>query len=273
MIPTELVVHVPVPGECNAALERAMELARHLKARLSGIHTVALPSAAFAVPEAITLQVQEAEQARKAAMAQSGWWQQLLEANGLHGEWRVGEGDVAQILCLATASADLLVMQRPQIREDAPIGFGSISRTVFAAGKPVLVLPAAGAERLGQRILVAWNGSLESTRALHGAAPLLALAETVHVLDGSRDQGQEGLAWLPPLDPAAWCTQRGINATLEHFQPEGTPAEAILARAQQLQCDLVVLGAWGHSRLTEMVLGGVTRALFRDCSLPLLVAH
>lgn len=269
----ELVVHVAIPGECNAAIERAVELAKRLKARLSGVHAVSLPSATFAVPEAITLQVQEAEQARQAAIAQAGWWNQLLKVNGLTGDWRVGEGDVAQVLCLAVASADLLVVQRPETREDAPIGFGSTSRTVFAAGKPVLILPAAGADRVGQRMLVAWNGSLESTRALYGATPLLSQAEFVHVLDGSSDQSSEGLAWLPPLDPAAWCAQRNIKATFERFQPEGAPADAIVARARQLECDLIVLGAWGHSRLTEMVLGGVTRALFRDSPLPLLVAH
>ena len=269
----EFIVHVPHPGTRHAALDLALDLAVRLQARLSGVFAAALPSAAFAVPEAITLQVQEAEQARKAASAKTDWWRQLLQQHGLHGDWRVGEGDLAQVLCLAVASADLLIVQRPETREDAPIGFGSTSRTVFAAVKPVLIVPAAGAASTGRRVLIAWNGSLESARALHGAAPLLARAEAVHVLDGSREQGPEGLAWLPPLDLAPWFARRGIAASIERFQPEGTPAPAILARAQALQCDLIVLGAWGSSRLTEMVLGGVTRALFRECPLPLLVAH
>ena len=269
----EFIVHVPHPGTRHAALDLALDLAARLQARLSGVFAAALPSAAFAVPEAITLQVQEAEQARKHAAAKTAWWQELLCQRDLHGDWRVGEGDLAQVLCLAVASADLLIVQRPQTREDAPIGFGSTSRAVFAAAKPVLIVPAAGADRIGQRVLIAWNGSLESARALHGAASLLAHADAVHVLDGSREQGPEGLAWLPPLDLPAWFAQRGINAAIERLAALGAPAPAILARAQALQCDLIVLGAWGTSRLTEMVLGGVTRALFRECPLPLLVAH
>ncbi len=273
MIDLQLAVHVPQPGARHAVLDLSLQLATRLGARLDGVYAAALPGATFAVPEAVTLQVQETERARRAAEAQAGWWAGLLRDSGLRGSWRVGEGDLAEVLSMAAASTDLLLLQRPEVREDAPIGFGSTSRTVFAAGRPVLVVPAVGAGSTGHRVLVAWNGSIEATRALHGAAPLLAQADAVHVLDGSRERGPEGMAWLPPVPLPTWFEQRGIHASIERFESHGAPAPAILARAQALNSDLIVMGAWGHSRLAEMVLGGVTRALFRDCPLPLLVAH
>ena len=269
----QLLVHVPQPGTVHAGLDLALKLAQRLHAGLDGIWVAPLPSAAFAVPEAITLQVAESEAARRGAEAQAPWWADLLRTHGLDGAWRVGEGDLAEVLSLAAASADRVILQRPEVREDAPIGFGNTSRTVFAAARPVLIVPAAGCADAGRRVLVAWNGSIESTRALQGAVPLLGVAERVHVLDGSREEGPEGMAWLPPVPLPAWFRQRGIGASIERFAPPQPAAAAILARAQALGCDLIVMGAWGHSRLAEMVLGGVTRALFRDCPLPLLVAH
>ena len=273
MTTLQLAVHVPQPGVRHAALDLALRLADRLAANLDGIYVALLPAVTFAVPEAVTLQVQEAEKARKDAEAHAGWWSGLLQAKGLRGNWRVGEGDLAEVLCLAAASVDMMLVQRPELREDVPIGFGNTSRTVFGAARPILVVPSTGAADAGRRVLVAWNGSIESARALHGSMPLLAKADAVHVLDGSAEQVPEGSAWLPPIPLPAWFAHRGIHASIERFEPAGTPAEAILERAQQLNCDLVVMGAWGHSRLAEMVLGGTTRALIRDCPLPLLVAH
>ena len=273
MLGMRMAVQVATPGQRDAALDLAVRLAQRLQAQLDGVHAVMLPTASFAVPEAVSLQVQESEAARVAAQAQQPWWEQVLQQAGLRGDWRVGEGDAAEVMGLAAAASDLLVLQRPRLREDVPIGYGNTSRTVFGAQRPVLVLPAAGAADCGRRVLLAWNGSIEAVRALHGALPLLAQAEAVHVLDGSEARGPEGLAWLPTLAPSRVLELNGIAASSERFAPQGAPAAAILARAQALQCDLIVMGAWGHSRLAEMILGGVTRALFRECPLPLLVAH
>ena len=270
----DLAVHVRHPGQLTPGVRLALQLAVRLQAHLEGLHVAPLPAAAFSVPEAVTLQVMESEQRRRDAEAQAPWWRAELDARGLAGSWRVGEGDLAQVLCYGAAAADLLVMERPAEAEDAPLGFGATSRTVFAAGIPVLVVPAQTAvTETGRNVLVAWNGSREAQRALRGALPLLAQAEHITILDGSRKQHPEGLAWLPPLMLPAWCERHGLVAHFEAFQPQGAVGTVLLEAAARLGADLIVLGAWGHSRIAEMVLGGTTRALFRDGTLPMLVAH
>ncbi|MDE2246005.1 MAG: universal stress protein [Xanthomonadaceae bacterium] len=270
----DLAVHVRHPGQSTPGVRLALQLAARLQAHIEGLHVVPLPAAAFSVPEAVTLQVMESEQRRRDAEAQAPWWRAELDARGLAGNWRVGEGDLAQVLCLGAAAADLLVMERPAEAEDAPLGFGATSRTVFAAGIPVLVVPAQTAvAETGRNVLVAWNGSREAQRALRGALPLLAQAAHITLLDGSREQHPEGLAWLPPLALPDWCERHRLHVRIEPFQPQGATGPALLEAAARLGADLIVLGAWGHSRITEMVLGGTTRALFRDSTLPMLVAH
>jgi len=270
----EFSVHVQHPGEENPTLRLACKLAQRLQAHLDGIHAAVLPTAAFAVPEAVTVQVMEAERSRHIAEGKAEWWQKTLDAYHLQGNWRVGEGDISQVLCLAAASSHLLIMERSIDTEDALPGFGTTSQTVFAANHPVLVIPSDTAlAETGRRVLVAWNGSLEATRALAGSIPILAKAEHVWILDGQTNSGPDGLAWLPPLDLAGWCSRHGIPAELRHFEPVKSTAVELLQFSDNVHADLIVLGAWGHSRLAEMVLGGVTRSLLREAQLPMLMAH
>ncbi len=270
----EFSVHVRHPGEENPTIRLACKLAQRLQAHLDGIHAAPLPTAAFAVPEAVTVQVMEAERARHAAEGKAEWWQKNLENYGLQGNWRVGEGDIGQVLCLAAASSHLVIMERSTDTEDALLGFGATSRTVFAANRPILIIPTATPlTETGRRVLVAWNGSLEATRALTGAIPILAKAEQVWILDGHTNTGPDGLAWLPPLDLADWCSRHGILAELLRFEPIKSTATELLQLSDNMRADLIVLGAWGHSRLAEMVLGGVTRSLLRKAQLPMLMAH
>ncbi len=270
----EFSVHVRHPGKENPTIRLACKLAQRLQAHLDGIHAAPLPTAAFAVPEAVTVQVMEAERSRHAAEGKAEWWQKTLEAYDLQGNWRVGEGDIGQVLCLAAASSHMVIMERSTDTEDALLGFGATSRTVFAANQPVLVIPSDSTlPETGCRVLVAWNGSLEATRALAGSLPILAKAEQVWILDGHANTGPDGLTWLPSLDLADWCSRHAIAAELQHFEPLKSAATELLQCAADRRADLIVLGAWGHSRWAEMVLGGVTRSLLREAQLPMLMAH
>ncbi len=270
----EFSVHVRHPGEENPTIRLACKLAQRLHAHLDGIHAAPLPTAAFAVPEAVTAQVMEAERSRHAAEDKAEWWQKTLESYGLRGNWRVGEGDIGQVLCLAAASSQLVIMERSANPEDGALGFGATSRTIFAANRPVLVVPTDTAlPETGRRVLVAWDGSLEATRALTEAVPILAKAEQVCILDGHADTGPDGLTWLPSLDLTDWCSRHAIFAELLHFVPVKSTAVELLQFAVDMRADLIVLGAWGHSRLAEMILGGVTRSLLREARLPMLMAH
>ena len=119
----------------------------------------------------------------------------------------------------------------------------------------------------------AWNRSRESALAIRGALPLLARAESVQVFEGEPTENPLGLRCLPSLDLRAGFARRGIEATFTPFGARAEIGAALLNAAHTMDADLIVMGAWGHSRITELVLGGTTRHLFQYSDLPLLVAH
>jgi nucleotide-binding universal stress UspA family protein len=124
------------------------------------------------------------------------------------------------------------------------------------------------------RILIGWNASREAALAIRGALPLLRKAETVVVLEGEPVENPFGLRHLPRLDLRAWLRRHGVEADFREFRPPGKErATALLDAAHAASADMIVMGAWGHSRITELVLGGTTRHLFQSSDLPLLVAH
>lgn len=272
--PFDILVHLrrtDVPGSSGAV---GLALAQRLGAWAVGLHVVPMAPVAFASPEAVALYVNEADVAYRAALRCAPFWQAQLDAHGVRGEWQVGQGEVVESLCHASRWNDLVVVERPQLNPDAPIGWGTVSRTVFGACAPVVVVPdSAKADSVGRRIAIGWNRSREAALAIRGALPLLARADSVQVFEGEPGENPLGLRHLPSLDLRAWLARRGIAATHTAFDARSEHGAALLDAAHAMDADLIVMGAWGHSRIAELVLGGVTRHLFQHGDLPLLVAH
>ncbi|HEX6015975.1 MAG TPA: universal stress protein, partial [Geminicoccaceae bacterium] len=161
---------------------------------------------------------------------------------------------------------DLTILAQPEAGGlvDAALEPKPIHHVVLSAGGPVLMLPRAEAgqrqlQRLGHRALVAWNGSREAARALKDALPFLAAAgEQVAVR----------------LDAAAALLKRhGAPVTAKQIPPGAGDAGATLLGAADAEgADLLVMGAYGHSRLRELVLGGATREVLRDARVPVLLS-
>jgi len=265
----ETDLHTPGP-------RAAVALAARLGARLDGLYVADLPAAAFSLPEAVPVQLEETRRRCVEAEEHGAEWQRLLASRGLTGQWRVAQGDTVQTVCQAAAGYDYLVMERSQQRSDAPVGFGTVSRCVFGSDRPVLVVPdiAQVGDTLGARALVGWNGSRESALALAAAAPLLQKADEVLLLDGS-EMYADSIAVLPPPGLADWLERHGIRARIQTLDAGPTHAAGtlILDAAHAFRADLLVMGAWSRSRLAQMVLGGTTRHLFMHGDLPMLVAH
>ena len=160
--------------------------------------------------------------------------------------------------------------------EPAPNAGLAIEQVLFAAGRPVLVVPHAGSfESLGRRVLVGWNASREAARAVADALPILAAAESVTVLAVDPDaspnpQGGGARRRHRAAFGAAWRDGEGRARDRADDTPD---AEVLLNKASELAADLIVVGAYGHSRLREMVLGGVTRTLLQRMTVPVLMSH
>ncbi|MBO9664265.1 universal stress protein [Dokdonella sp.] len=272
--PFEVAIHLRRTDAPTPASEVGLALAKRLDAWAIGLHVVPLSPVAFASPEAVALYTGEVDELYRTAVEHAAQWRSLLDRHGVAGEWQVTQGDVVESLCHASRWCDLVVVERPQLVPDAPTGWGVVSRTVFGASAPVVVVPeSAKPGSVATRVLIAWNQSREAMLAIRGALPLLARAERVLILEGDLVENPFGLRYLPKFDLRAWLARHGIDAEIRPFSGGKERGAALLDAARTDAADLIVMGAWGHSRITELVLGGTTRHLFQHSDLPLLVAH
>lgn len=202
---------------------------------------------------------------------------------------RVIDDDPGAGLSQLAQHADLVVIgQADPESASSTAGSDFPAQVLSHASCPVLLVPHAGPARLAsgpagpaRRILVAWNGSKEAARAMRAALPLLRRAERVHiaVFDADSERALHGAT--PGADLLQHLARHGVQADLLLRQspragllkrPTGT-GEAVLALLQELGCDLLVLGAYGHSRFRETLLGGVTRSVLESMTTPVLMAH
>lgn len=166
--------------------------------------------------------------------------------------------------------ADLVVLGR-QGPADSDPGLLAVppGAVLMAVGRPVLVTPP-GIERLsGKRVVVAWKDTREARRAVHDALPFLTRAERSFVVAVGPDARHEGAEAT-----AAYLVGHGCEATT-HLLPSSAhgPADALLRFARRERADLLVMGAYGHSRLREWIFGGVTREILRTAPLCCLMSH
>lgn len=136
--------------------------------------------------------------------------------------------------------------------------------------RPVLLVPFAGqyADNLDGNAVAAWDGSLEASRALAHGLPLLKRAREVTV---AQFDSIELVAQAPPL--AQWLARHGVQAKVHAHEGDIHEGDALLSLAARLQADLIVMGAYGHARMRELLLGGVTRTVLKSATVPVLMSH
>jgi nucleotide-binding universal stress UspA family protein len=151
-----------------------------------------------------------------------------------------------------------------------------IEDTLMTAGRPVLLIPYAGRfDTIGTNALVGWTQTREAARAVHDALGLLIPPAKVLVLTvETPSTGRDGKT-LPTADIAEHLSRHGLDVSASRtVVSDGlSPADALLDYAADIGADLLVVGAYGHSRTREMIMGGVTRDLLRHMTLPVLMSH
>ena len=182
---------------------------------------------------------------------------------GRNSVWREAEGEAGRLLAGAAHCADLVVAAKREL--SALEASSVVEELTLAAGVPVLMLPPDASEAFFRTVVVGWNGSREAARAVHEGLPFLRAAERVILLaigEAAADSVDAGAAML-----------RRHGATVEPHRigaSDGDAGEVLLAQAAAHDADLLVMGAYGHSRLRELVFGGATRHVLREASLPVL---
>lgn len=277
----DILVHLDATGPWRTRLGLAADLARRHEAHLTGLFVVDIPLPIIGAGDAgsgaalAELMDRMREDALAAAATVEAEFRDRLRRDGLAGEWRLAEGAAPALVTLNARYADLAVLGQEDPDGDQPGAEAIVEAVLFSSGRPVLVIPYAGRfETLGQRVLIGWNASRESARAVHDALPLIAAAETATVLAVNPRQGLSGHGEEPGADIARHLARHGVRVQVEHtVAGELGEGDVLLNRAAELPADLLVVGAYGHSRLRELVLGGVTRTLLRMMTVPVLMTH
>ena len=165
---------------------------------------------------------------------------------------------------------DVIVLARPGDEWQSP-SMITLESALFESGRPVLIAPPNSPRSLATNVLVAWNCSTEQARTMADAMPLLRLAErvTICTVEGATVAGPSGEQMARSLQ------MNGIAATPITMKPAGkkNAGETLLAKADELGCDLIVKGAYTQSRLRQMIFGGTTRHILANAKLPVLMAH
>ncbi|KQT59913.1 universal stress protein UspA [Methylobacterium sp. Leaf456] len=146
-----------------------------------------------------------------------------------------------------------------------------IEGLLFESGRPLIVVPPGGDTFQARRIIVAWDGSAQAARAANDALPFLRAAEAVALV--CVDEPERLQDRVPGVEFAPHLARHGVTVTVEDRPADGDAAEALRRAAAGFRADLIVMGAFRHSRLREWILGGVTQSLLARCDLPLFMAH
>ncbi len=181
--------------------------------------------------------------------------------------WKVASGSARTEVVRHGAAYDLIVVGRPA--NDVPSN-PLVDAALFGTGRPVLVAPPKPPETLGARILIGWNKGVQSARAMQCAMPFLRVARQVvifMVVTGAK----EGPS---PHDIARLLKWPDIDSEVNGVQPDHrNVGEILLSEADAWGADLLVMGAFSHSKLREMILGGVTKHVLSHAELPMLMVH
>ena len=212
--------------------------------------------------------VAAAEEAFAAACSAAGVRFQETPQPGLSARWRDLVGRAGTVADEAR-TADLVLFSWRGMREEPFLAL-AFEAALVDSGRPILMAPETAPKPLGGVIALAWNATEAAVHAVNAALPLLANAESVHVLvvNTKRTSPVTGKRLERYL---AW---HGIQCTLDVLQTsKGNVGDTLLTSAAEMNADLLVMGAYGHSRVRELVLGGVTRHILDKAELPVLLAH
>ncbi|MEX0758961.1 MAG: universal stress protein [Tistlia sp.] len=189
-------------------------------------------------------------------------------AGGFRAAWRSLVGREDSETAARGLLADLIVVARPDPGQDGAYA-PALEAGLFETARPVLVVPPGGESFAGRKVAIAWNATREATRAVSAALPLLAGAESVTVVS----LAESGRNAPDPARLADYLLLHGIEARVRRVEPQRHAGNELLAQCAELDADLLVMGAYGHSRLREFVLGGATREVLSNAEVPVLLAH
>jgi nucleotide-binding universal stress UspA family protein len=275
----DILVQVDGAKSAPARYAATIEMAQFHSAHLTGLCLAVEPPVPATIlgmvpPEAIASQREMIRQQAETAMAD---FRLAVERTGVHGEGRIVQVldfDAVEVFVQHARHCDLVILGQQDPVDFLPVGPDFATDVVMGCGRPAIIFPFIGAPPvLGQRVLVAWDGGREAARTVNDALPILKRAHAVTVLSVNPDVTSEDKRDAG-ADISLHLARHGVKVTAARTIARQTPVgDVILADVADNSIDLLVMGAYGHSRLREWALGGVTRHILTHMTVPVLLSH
>lgn len=269
-----ILVHANDKRRAERLLEPAVHLANQFNAHLHGLHVYAtLPAPPIRLLNAAEVLGRITAEANANSEAVADAFARATAGRSFTAKWeciKVPHVDLAEAVMGQGRSADLIIAGQTDPDWDmAPI-LDFPERLALESGRPVLVIPYAGRfPTVGNNVVIAWKERRESARAVFDALPLLKSAKNVHILQVNEDDDD-----APESAIAEALARHGIKpAVRRSIVTDLSVGDEILSRLTDLGADLLVMGAYGHSRMRELVFGGVTRHIAHHMTVPTLLSH
>jgi nucleotide-binding universal stress UspA family protein len=274
----EIVIFIDGRTETASILEFAGTLAQEHGARLISVfmqpEPTITPAETFARGEGMrsTIEVHRARLERIEADYRTQF-EDIVRRHGIASEWR-SLPYLSSEVGVHAYYADLVIVARPESAGQTAGPPGLAESLVMSSGRPIILFPPRSKVSQVRRVLVAWNATRESIRAVADAMPLLAKAEAVEVLVADHQRHPEGHGQEPGADIARHLARHGAQVEVRRLSSGGKDVGSLLlSEAAAFGADLLVMGAYGHSQLREWMFGGVTRTVLYEAGLPVLMSR
>lgn len=270
-----ILVFVGDDSRNEARIIAACDLARRNDAEVTGLYVRPFPVVIPAAPIGGAIPVIQglSEAFERACQNARKRFDAIVAREGVNAGWHEADGDTAECIAAHAHYADLAVVGQwspDETSDQQPRDLAAL--VALSAGRPVLMLPYAGTHKLAfERVMLCWDGSREAVRAAHDMLTLLPPGARVDVacIDPEEADDRD-----PGSDIARHLASHGLNVEAHRMnRGDISTAEALLSASSDLGSDIIVMGAYGHSRMREIAFGGTTRAMLANAPLPLLLSH
>jgi nucleotide-binding universal stress UspA family protein len=272
-----LLVHLDDSRSCARRVAFAIDLAAAHEAHLTGLYVIAEASpSAFMLPPGVMNDLQR--QGRERADAALADFGEAARRNRVAFEARLDRvlyTEIADAVLTNARYADLAILGQNDPDEPTPGPRYLPEEVALGGGRPVLIVPYIGAgASFGERAVVAWDASREAARAVNDALPLLRRAQKVGVVSVNPRPWPFAHGEEPGADIGLHLARHGVKVEVQRIEARDVDVpNALLSHLADQSADLLVMGAYGHSRLREFVLGGTTRTILAEMTVPTLMSH
>lgn len=271
-------------GAVGTGLLLAQEFGGHADCMfVTGDVSEVIPAGAMGLFESVQVQIREEydhgrDEKQKLARQR---FDDLLEARNIDyrelavpaelpsASWEIATGLASEIVATRGGAYDMVVVGRP-MKDQTTVAELSAEAALFRTGRPVLIAPPTSPKSIGEAVVIGWNKSPSAVRSISAALLLLLMSRSVTIVTVTTGAKQGP----SPQDIAKYLSWHDVQAEVVEIPPDHRlVGEVLLEEAERVSADLLVMGAYSHSRLRELILGGVTRYVLQNADLPVLMAH